>query len=348
MERLRLAVVGAGQMGKRHAELIAADGSSSLAGISDVDTARRSVADELKAPFYEDVDALLERERPDGVVVATPNGDHASVAEVCARHSADLLIEKPIADTVDSADRIVRAAESTGVQVLVGHHRRHSPFVTEAREVVRSGVLGKLVAVSMLWALRKPDEYYDIEWRRRPPGGGPTLINLVHEIDSLRFICGEIGEVYAQASSAARGFEVEDSLSISIAFHSGAVGSVLASDATPSPWSYELTTHENPLYFSTDVDCYHFMGTDGSFSFPSMEVWRYEDRRRSGWQYPLMRTRRAVVRADPLARQLEHFHRVIRREERPIADGRDGTRSLSAALAVLESFRCRMPVRLAD
>ena len=112
MERLRLAVVGAGQMGKRHAELIAADGSSSLAGISDVDTARRSVADELKAPFYEDVDALLERERPDGVVVATPNGDHASVAEVCARHSADLLIEKPIADTVDSADRIVRAAEA--------------------------------------------------------------------------------------------------------------------------------------------------------------------------------------------------------------------------------------------
>ena len=348
MKRLRLAVVGAGQMGRRHAELIAANGSSSLVGISDVDPSRRSVADELQAPFYGDVEALLERERPDGVVVATPNGDHAPVAELCVRHSANLLIEKPIADTVDSAGRIVRAAESAGVQVLVGHHRRHSPFVAAAREIVGSGEIGRLVAVSMLWTLRKPDDYYDVEWRRTPPAGGPTLINLVHEIDTLRFICGEIGEVYAHAGSSARGFEVEDSVSISIAFHNGAVGSVLASDATPSPWSYELTTRENPLYFSADADCYHFMGDEGSLSFPGMEMWRYEDRYRSGWQHPLIKTRRAVVRADPLTLQLEHFQRVIRREERPIADGRDGSRSLAVALAVIESFRSGQPARFVD
>ena len=346
MRKVRLAVVGAGQMGRRHAELIAANGPSSLVGISDVDGTRRSVAEELQTPFYENAGAMLERESPDGVIIATPNGDHASVAELCAPYSADLLIEKPIADTIDSADRIVRAAERAGVQVLVGHHRRHSPFVAAAREIVRSGEIGRLVAVSMLWALRKPDEYYDVEWRRTPPAGGPTLINLVHEIDSLRFVCGEIGEVYAHASSAARVFEVEDSLSVSIAFHNGAVGSILASDATPSPWSYELTTHENPLYFSADADCYHFMGAEGSLSFPSMEMWRYEDRRGAGWQLPLIKTRREVVRADPLARQLEHFHRVIGREERPIVDGRDGSRSLAVVLAVIESFRSGLPVQV--
>ena len=174
----------------------------------------------------------------------------------------------------------------------------------------------------MLWALRKPDDYYDVEWRRTPPAGGPTLINLIHEVDSLRFICGEICEVYARASSATRGLEVEDSLSISIGFHNGAVGSILASDAAPSPWSYELTTRENPLYFP-------------------------ENRRRTGWQHPLIKTRRTVVRANPLARQLEHFHRVIRREEEPIVDGRDGSRSLAVALAVIESFRRGLPVRVA-
>ena len=347
-ERVRLAVVGAGQMGRRHAELIAAADSSSLVGISDVDGTRRPVADELGIPFYEDAEAMLRRERPDGVIVATPNGDHASVAELCAQHSADLLIEKPIADTNDSADRIVRAAERAGVQVLVGHHRRHSPFVAAAREIVTSGEIGRLVAVSMLWALRKPDDYYDVEWRRTPPAGGPTLINLIHEVDSLRFICGEIDEVYARASSAARGLEVEDSLSISISFQNGAVGSILASDAAPSPWSYELTTRENPLYFPADADCYHFMGDEGSLSFPGMEVWRYEDRRRTGWQHPLIKTRRTVVRANPLARQLEHFHRVIRREEEPIVDGRDGSRSLAVALAVIESFGRGLPVRVTD
>ena len=298
-ERVRLAVVGAGQMGRRHAELIATADSSSLVGISDVDGTRRSVAGEMGVPFYEEPEAMLRRESPDGVIIATPNGDHASVAELCARHSADLLIEKPIADTTDSADRIVRAAERAGVQVLVGHHRRHSPFVAAAREIVTSGEIGRLVAVSMLWALRKPDDYYDVEWRRTPPAGGPTLINLIHEVDSLRFICGEIDEVYARASSATRGLEVEDSLSISIAFHNGVVGSILASDATPSPWSYELATRENPIYFPADADCYHFMGDEGSLSFPSMEMWRYEDRRRTGWQHPLIKTRREVVRPTP-------------------------------------------------
>ena len=139
---------------------------------------------------------------------------------------------------------------------------------------------------------------------------------------------------------------MEDSLSISIAFHNRAVGSILASDAAPSPWSYELTTRENPLYFPVDADCYHFMGDEGSLSFPGMEVWRYEDRRRAGWQHPLIKTRRTVVRTNPLARQLEHFHRVIRREEEPIVDGRDGSRSLAVALAVIESFRRGLPVRV--
>ena len=155
-ERVRLAVVGAGQMGRRHAELIAASDSSSLVGFSDVGRGRgRSVADELRVAFYEEAEGMLRRERPDGVIIATPNGDHASVAELCARYSADLLIEKPIADTNDSADRIVRAAERAGVQVLVGHHRRHSPLIAAAREIVTSGEIGRLVAVSMLWALRK-------------------------------------------------------------------------------------------------------------------------------------------------------------------------------------------------
>ena len=196
----------------------------------------------------------------------------------------------------------------------------------------------------MLWALLKPAGYFDVEWRCWRPGGGPTLINLVHELDTLRFVCGEIRQVYAQASSEARKLEVEDSLAISLSFENGAVGSILGSDATPAPWSYEAAVHENPLYFPTDENCYFFFGTSGSLAFPRMELWRYADERESGWQYPLERSSRAVERADPLASQLEHFCRVIRGEERPLVDGRDGARSLSLVLAVLESIERRAPV----
>ena len=311
-----------------------------------MDSSRRSVAEEFNVPFYQDVEALLERERPEGAIIATPNGLHAVVAEVCARRSVHILIEKPIADTLDDAHHIVKVADDAGIQVLVGHHRRHNPLIKEARSIIKGGALGQLVGVSMLWALLKPADYYEVAWRCRRPGGGPTFINLIHELDSLRFICGEICQVYAQSSSAVRKLDVEDSLSISLSFANGALGSVLASDTTPSPWSYEATTHENPYYFHTDENCYHFLGTLGSLAFPRMELWRYADANQLGWQHPMEQSRHKVTQADPLKSQLEHFCGVVRDEEQPIVDSRDGTRSLAVALAVLESIQREVPIVL--
>jgi predicted dehydrogenase len=136
------------------------------------------------------------------------------------------------------------------------------------------------------------------------PSGGPTLINLIHELDSLRFICGEVRSVFAQSSSAIRGLEVEDSLSATLTFENGVLGSILASDATPAPWSYEMDTGENIYYFHTDENCYRFFGTKGSLAFPQMELWRYTDETREGWQHAMEMTRCETEHAVPLVRQL--------------------------------------------
>ena len=347
MERVRLAVIGAGLIGAKHAELIRANPSCCLAGICDLAPARQATADKLGVPFYQRIEDILDRERPAGAIIATPNAAHSAAAELCARHSVHMLVEKPIAETLEEAHRIVKAAETHGVRVLVGHHRRHSPLTREARELVRGGTLGRLVGVSALWALLKPDDYFQVGWRRVRPGGGPALINLIHDLDSLRFICGEIREVYARTSSAVRGFEVEDSVSVTLSFENGPLGTILASDATAAPWSYEATARENPMYFSTDESCYRFLGTQASLAFPTMDLWRYADPLRRGWQHPMEHARRKVIAADPLALQLEHFCRVVRGEEPPIVDGLDGTRSLAAVLAVLESARTGKRVDLA-
>ena len=346
MKPVRLAVIGAGLIGSKHAELISAQSTCCLVGICDVDSSRRSVAEEFNVPFYQDIEDLLDGESPQGAIIATPNGYHSAIAEVCAGRSVHVLIEKPIADTLDEAHRVVQTADDAGIHVLVGHHRRHNPLIQEACSIVKGGALGKLVAVSALWALLKPADYYEVGWRCRRPAGGSTLINLIHDLDSLRFICGEIRQVYAQSSSAARKLDVEDSLNISLAFDSGALGSVLASDTTPSPWSYEATTGENPYYFHTDENCYHFLGTLGSLAFPRMELWRYADEDQVGWQHPMEKSRSKVIQADPLRSQLEHFCRVVRDEEKPIVDSRDGTRSLAVGLAVLESIQRQVPVVL--
>ncbi|MBI9083292.1 MAG: Gfo/Idh/MocA family oxidoreductase [Desulfobacterales bacterium] len=344
MERIRLGVIGAGLMGMKHIELVHACGICSLAGISDVDPSRKALADAFGVSFYRTAEELIDGEQPTGVIIATPNAQHAAIAEVCAKRSVHMLIEKPIADTLAQAMRIVDIANQSGIRVLVGHHRRHSPLIRKTRELVGGGAIGKLIGVSVLWALMKPDAYFDVEWRRQRHVGGPLLINLIHDLDSLRFICGEIKEVYARASSAVRGFDVEDSLSISIAFDNGAIGSVLASDATPAAWSYEAAVGENPLYFRTEENCYHFLGTSASLAFPRMELWRYADANRKGWQHPMERSQIAVGEADPLKVQLEHFCRVVRGEDEPVVNARDGAETLAVALAVQRSASKGIPI----
>jgi predicted dehydrogenase len=339
MPAIKLAIIGAGVIGARHAELIHVHDACTLVGICDVDPARRAVAGAHGVPFYRSTAELLQREQPAGAIVATPNDQHADAAELCTRHGVHTLIEKPVAETLEQARRIVATAESNGTRVLVGHHRRHNPLVQKARELVQAGALGQMVGVSILWALKKPDDYFQIGWRSQRPGGGPLLINLIHELDILRFICGEIAEVYARTSSAVRGFEVEDTLSISITFANGALGTVLASDATPAAWSYEANTGENPLYFRTRENCYYLLGTRASLAFPRMELWRYADETRQGWQHPMEQVQVGPPAADPLEAQLQHFCRVIRGEAPPLVDARDGAASLAVALAVQESAR---------
>ena len=337
MERVRLAVIGAGLIGAKHAALARANESCVLVGICDPDRARQGVADELGVPFYHRAEELLKRQRPEGAIVATPTREHAPVAVACAERGVHLLVEKPIAESLDQAKRIIVAARDRGTRVLVGHHRRHNPLVRKARDLVRGGELGRLIGFSALWTLQKPDEYFEVAWRRERPGGGPLLINLIHDLDSLRFICGEVTSVYARASSAARGLEVEDTLSISLALGNGALGTILASDATPAAWSYEATAAENAFFFPTAENCYHFVGTDASLGFPRMELWRYAEGSPRGWDRPLERQHIEVPAADPLTVQLEHFCRVVRGEDEPLVSAEEGARSLAVALAAQES-----------
>lgn len=348
MTPVKLAVVGLGLIGSRHAELIRTTSACRLVGVCDIDSGRKGIAGRLEVPFFQDIGAMLERERPSGVIVATPSAHHVEAMELCSSRGIHALIEKPIANTMESAQRIVELSASAGTRVLVGHHRRHNPLVNETRKIVSGGEIGRLVAVSLFWTLVKPDDYYEIEWRTKRPDGGPVLINLVHELDVLRYVCGEIEQVYAHASAATRGLEVEDSVGISVSFRNGAVGTIIGSEATVAPWSYEATTKENPVYFHAAENCYYFLGTDGALGFPKMEVWKHDDGDSRGWRHPMAKSVRKVTREDPLVAQLHHFCEVVRGERSPIVDAVDGARSLAAALAVLESAATNRPVRLEE
>ena len=198
----------------------------------------------------------------------------------------------------------------------------------------------------MLWALYKPEGYFGVDWKRKKPGGGPLLINLIHELDLLRHLCGEIVEVYAKASSTTRQFEVEDSIVISLEFANGALGNIFASDSSPSPWSYESTTHENKYYYPVDENCYYFLGSKQSLTFPKMELWNYESKESSGWQYPIHKSTKVPEDVDPLVEQLKHFCDVIKGDALPYVSCRDAIKSLAVVLSIIESIEKKLPITI--
>jgi predicted dehydrogenase len=343
MATVRIAVAGAGAIGQRHIEEIVRSGVAKLAAIVDVSSKAADVARSTGVALYPSLHELFERDRPDGVVLATPNALHVDQALQCIDHGIPVLVEKPVAHTHAEGVRLCEAAERAGARVLVGHHRRHSPILHKAVEIVQSGVLGPLVGVVGSAMFYKPDSegYFDgpNRWRRQP-GGGPILLNMIHEIGNLRAMVGEIAAVQAFGSNATRGFEVEDTVAISMRFVNGAVGTFLLSDTAASPRSWEQTSQENKAYASyPDEDAYTIVGTRGSLGVPTMRLRTYARDEDRSWFKPFAERTEPVDREDPLALQIAHFAAVIRGEAAPLVSCRDGLRNLRVTDAIAEAAR---------
>ena len=214
---VRIALLGAGLIGREHAALVAAHPAASLVAIADPAAEAVGLAASLGAQHYDDYEQMLDEVAPDGVIVALPNTLHVDAGLACIARGIPVLVEKPIADTVASAMRLVEAGEEAGIPVLVGHHRRHGSDIREAKRAIESGELGRIVAINGIAAVAKHDTYFDADWRRLP-GGGPLLINAIHDIDCFRTLCGEIESVQAIGSSAVRGHAVEDTVAVALQF----------------------------------------------------------------------------------------------------------------------------------
>ena len=345
-ERVRLASIGAGMIGHVHAEIAAGMEECEYVALCDQDPSKATMAEKLGAKYYRDFRQMIERETLDGVMISLPNEMHESVGTACAESGLHIFMEKPIAATVEDARKLIRSARANHVQLLIGHHRRFNPMMVATRDMVRGGELGEIVGIHVLWCMYKPAEYFEVSpWRTRK-GGGPILINTIHEIDNLRFIYGEIGRVYAETSNKIRKFEVEDTVSVSLRFKDGTPASILMSDAAPSLWGYECTMGENPFFFHTEGNIYHYLGTKASLTFPGMLKVYYADPTRAGWQHPLRTTQLPIKSQDPYPDQLRHFCRVIRGEEEPRTSGEDALRTLQVTLAVHESGLTQRPIEV--
>ena len=329
---MRIAVVGAGLIGRRHVEHVRAE--AELAAVVD------PVAPEAD---YSDIALMLRETSPDAAIVATPNALHEEHALLCIEAGVPVLVEKPLAADVAAAERIVAASEAAGVPVLVGHHRRHNPIVRAVRRVIEEGRLGEIVAAHTMFWLAKPPDYFDAAWRQEP-GAGPVFINLIHEFDLLRHYCGAVAEVAAMETHG-RGFAVEDGGGVLLRFVSGAIGTVAFSDRIAAPWSWELTAGENAAYPKTDEAATWLGGTHGSLSVPDLSLWRHEGE--PSWWHAIVREEVALdAGADPLALQVRHLADVTLRGATPIVSAREGLETLRVTAAVKRAAETGERIRL--
>jgi predicted dehydrogenase len=348
MDKVRIVVAGAGSIGVRHIEEIQRSQGAILSAIIDPSPKAIEVGQREDAPVYRSLSEFIASHRPDGVVLATPNQMHVEQGLECIAAGVPVLIEKPIAHTLEDGARLVQAAERANAKLLVGHHRRHSRILHKAIEIVQSGVLGQLVAVMGSAAFYKPDGYYDdiFAWRKRP-GGGPILLNMIHEVDNLRAMVGEIVAVQAMSSSAIRKFPVEDTVAINLRFGNGALGTFLLSDTAASAKSWEQTSQENEAYPTyADEDAYVVMGTHGSLAVPTMRLKRYVRKEDRSWFKPFQSETIPLQRTDPLAAQIEHFVAVIRGDADPLVTGRDGLQNLRVTDAIIEAAKTGGTVKI--
>lgn len=344
---IRLALIGAGIMGRHH--LVVARGlpDFEIVGVADPTPAARQKLEAEGIATFADHRAMLDGAKPDAVIVATPNAHHVPATLDCIERGVAVLVEKPVADSISAARALSAAQEKSGVPVLVGHHRRHNPLLVAARKHIAAGGIGSIVAAVGLWLRRKPDEYFADRWKLdAAAGGGVLLINAIHDFDCLRLLCGDIDSVQAMISTHARGNPVEDTAAVALRFANGALGTITISDATVAPWCWEMTSQEDPRFAHLPENSYLICGTTGSLAIPTLE--HISNAPNGGRDATFIRRRLYHIAANSMTEQMKHFARVVRREEAPCVGVGDAARTLAATLAVRMSAESGRAVRVAE
>lgn len=354
---LKVAIIGAGLIGPRHAQSVISNPSTELVALVDPAPTGQATASELKTNFYASVEALLASpHKPDAAIVCTPNHTHVPVGKELLAGGVHVLLEKPVSDTLETGRSLLefaRAPERAHLKLLVGHHRRFNPYVRATKSVLEAGSLGRPIAVNGLWVLYKPDTYFapPTDWRASGArGGGVIPINLVHDIDLMHHLFGPIVRVQAEKTLPQRPsppHDADEGAALTLRFASGVVGTFLVCDAAPSPHNFESGTGENPMipHRREGSDFYRIFGSDASLSVPDLTRWSYDGQPEKSWSNPL--TVEKIPLPDesaPFDLQLEHFVDVIHGDANPSCSAEEGLRALIVCKAVQTAMQTGQPV----
>ena len=343
-KKIKISVVGIGLMGSQHLKAIQHSKKCALHSIVDVNENSKFYADKLKVPFYKSSVEMLKKDKPDAVIVATPNQFHEKHTISFLNAKIPVLLEKPISNSISKAKKIINSSKKNRTHLLIGYHRRHNSMTTAIKKKIISGKLGKIVSVNVMCWLYKHSGWYKEKWRIQK-GGGPLGINLVHDIDFICYLLGPVKYVQSMTSNLIRKHQVEDTAVVNLIFKSGVLCTLNVSDTIVAPWSYELTAGENPAYPITNQSSYYIGGTKGSIQFPNLKYW-YNKKERSWWKEIYHKNESTRSNKYTLVNQVDHLCDVVRKKIKPKIDGNDGLISLRIFNAILKSSKSGKKIKI--
>ncbi len=342
MSELKFALVGCGRIAKRHAELLGLGqiAGARLAAVCDVKPERAAAyGKQFGVPHYTDMHEMMRAGGIDVVSVLTESGLHAEHVIALARHGAHIVVEKPMALTLDDADRMIEACASAGVKLFVVKQNRFNVPVVKLREALEAGRFGKLVlgTVRVRWC--RPQSYYDQDsWRGTWAMDGGVLTNQAsHHIDMLEWMFGEVETVSAFSTTALVKIEAEDTAVVSLKFRNGALGVI------------EATTAVRPKDLEGSISV---LGEKGSveiagFAVNEMRHWNFaETQPGDGEVMKKYSVNPPNVYGFGHQAYYEHVVDCLSNSRKHLVDGLEGRRSLELISAIYESIETGRPVNL--
>lgn len=340
---MKFLIVGLGSIGRRHLRNLLALGEKDLVLLR---SHRSTLPDDELAgfPVETDLAEALRVHRPQAVIIGSPTSLHLDAAVPAARAGCHILLEKPVSHSLERLDDLREGMQQTGSRVLVGFQFRYHPTLNKARELIAHGLLGTPLAAHAHWGEYLPNwhpwEDYRQSYAARADLGGGVIVTLTHPLDYLRFILGEVAEVWSfNGHLSPLELDVEDAAEIGLKFSAGAVGGV------------HLNYFQRPPVHRLEV-----VGTQGTLRWDNAD---------GVLQFLRMPAEFGTYRADPPAAQVEtfspppgferndlflaqtrHFIEVAAGTAEPVCTLEDGVQAMKIALAAKESQRTGLRVRV--
>lgn len=339
---LRFALVGCGRISKRHSELLGNGqirGGGLVAVCDVVPEKARKLAELHSVPAFTDFHRMMQSVDIDVVVVLTESGRHAEHVIALAPYGKHIVVEKPMALTLESADAMIAACVAAKVKLFVVKQNRFNIPVTKLREAIERGRFGKLTLGTVRVRWSRDQSYYDQDsWRGTWALDGGVLTNQAsHHLDLLEWMMGPVDTVFGQSTTALVNIEAEDTAVVVLRFRSGALGVI------------EATTAIRPKDLEGSISILGEKGSVeiGGFAVNQMKVWNFSEPNADDAE---VMSRYSVnppnIYGFGHQAYYEHVVTVLRDGLSPSVDGAEGRKSLELINAIYESIETGREVRV--